>query len=101
MDRIRVKVIGNYRTHVWIRQFPQQQPVWGNCEFVFDPEANDYDWLIVYNDVPDDIIEERLACHKNHTLLVTTEPATIKSYGLSYPRQFGHVLTSQPEWALP
>ena len=100
-NKIRIKLIGNYRTHIWIRQFPQHLPVWGNCEFIFDAAVRDYDWLVVYNDFPGALKEEKLSCHRSRTLLVTTEPATIKSYGLAYTRQFGHVLTSQPEWALP
>ena len=35
-----------------------------------------------------------------NTLLITTEPSTIKLYHKSYTEQFEWVLTSQPEWAL-
>ncbi|MDO3379583.1 glycosyltransferase family 10 [Geoalkalibacter halelectricus] len=48
-----------------------------------------------------DIAKEVLTCPQDQTLLVTTEPSTIKAYGYAFTRQFGHVLTSQPEWALP
>lgn len=99
--KIRVKIIGNYRTHVWIRQFPDNLPVWGECEFLFDPDAREYDWLVVYNDFPGDHQEEHLAGPRQQTLLVTTEPSTIKAYGDSYTNQFGYVLTSQEPWALP
>ena len=44
---------------------------------------------------------EVLACPQRHTLLVTTEPSSIKIYGDDYTRQFGAVLTSQAAWALP
>ena len=98
--KIRVKLIGNYRSHVWMRQFPGRRPVWDDCQFLLDPAEKHYDWLIVYNDLPRELREENLSCRRENTLLVTTEPHTIKSYGRSFTKQFGHVLTSQPEWAL-
>lgn len=100
MKQLRVKFLGNYRADAWIRQFPQGHPDWENCVFTFDPEDDRYDWLIVYNDMPGYRLEESLACAPQNTLLITTEPSTIKSYGPSYLRQFGHVLTSQEPWAI-
>ncbi len=44
---------------------------------------------------------EQLACPQAQTLLVTTEPSSIKCYGKAFTAQFGHVLTSQEPWALP
>ncbi len=76
-------------------------PVWESCEFILDPHAEDYDWLVVYNDLPPDISEMLLPCPQDNTILVTTEPSTIKAYGNAFSAQFGHVLTSQPAWALP
>lgn len=104
--RLRVKVIGSTPTSTWLHQFPHNEPVWGECEFVFEREARDYDWLLVYDDVParpgepKKISREPLACPREHTLLVTMEPSSVKIYGDDYARQFGAVLTSQPEWAL-
>ena len=105
--RLRVKVISNLAEAMWRHQFPHDEPVWGDCEFVFDRAATDYDWLLVYDDLPPRAGEskktarEPLACPRAHTLLVTTEPSSVKIYGDSYTRQFGAVLTSQPAWALP
>jgi hypothetical protein len=105
--RLRVKVISNLAEAMWLHQFPHNEPVWGDCEFVFDRAATDYDWLLVYDDLPPRAGEskkdarEALACPRAHTLLVTTEPSSVKIYGDSYTRQFGAVLTSQPAWALP
>lgn len=98
---IRVKFIGTYRVRPWQRQFPHGVPVWGNCEFIFDFAVKDYDWLVVYNDLPSGNREETLPCPRQQTILVTTEPSSIKAYGTSFTSQFGYVLTSQPEWALP
>jgi len=101
MPKIRVKIIGNYRTHVWIRQFPAAKPCWGDCEFLFDLQAKAYDWLVVYNDFPGDYQEELLPREDVPSILVTTEPATIKSYGHAYTGQFRYVLTSQDPRSLP
>lgn len=104
--RLRVKVISSTPVPIWLHQFPHNEPVWGECEFVFEREARDYDWLLVYDDVParpgepKKISREPLACPREHTLLVTMEPSSVKIYGDDYARQFGAVLTSQPEWAL-
>lgn len=104
---IRVKVVSKLPEAIWLHQFPGGRPVWGDCAFVFDRDARDYDWLLVYDDLPAREAEtkkfsgEALACPRAHTLLVTTEPSSVKIYGDDYTRQFGAVLTSQPEWALP
>lgn len=88
----------------WLRQFPGKNPVWGNCRFVFDWNAREYDWLVVYHDLHREKYkqsEEKLKCPKEKTILVTTEPSTITVYGTDYLNQFGHVLTSQEPWAIP
>jgi len=99
-NRIRVKFCTD-NPRLWLRQFPDENPVWGECEFIFDRSSRDYDWYVVYNDFPGAFQEETLACPCQQTLLVTTEPPSIKSYGKDFTRQFGAVLTSQPEWSLP
>mgnify|MGYP001083819458 CR=1 FL=1 len=105
--RLRVKVVGSVPETIWLHQFPHGEPVWGACAFVFDRAATDYDWLLVYDDLPARAGEakktsrEALACPRAHTLLVTSEPSSVKIYGDAYTHQFGAVLTSQPEWALP
>lgn len=100
--RIRVKLMGREAERTWLRQLPDGRSCWGRCEFVFDPDARDYDWLVVYNDLPRrGGGAEVLACPREHTLLVTTEPSSIKAYGTAYAAQFGCVLTSQEDWALP
>lgn len=104
---IRIKLISKVSENEWLRQFPDNQPLWGNCEFTFDRDATEYDWFVVYNDLPASqgerfsVSKELLRCPKEHTLLITTEPSSIKHYGTYFTAQFGHVLTSQERWALP
>lgn len=100
--RIRVKVMSREAERTWLRQLPDGEPRWGRCDFLFDPATRAYDWLVVYNDLPRrGGGAEVLACPREHTLLVTTEPSSIKAYGKAYAAQFGCVLTSQEDWALP
>ena len=104
---LRVKVLSNLPVSGWLHQLPHGAPVWGGCEFIFERDAREYDWLLVYDDLPARPSEskktthEDLACAPEHTLLVTSEPSSVKIYGDDFTRQFGAVLTSQPEWALP
>lgn len=99
-QKIRVKLC-THNAALWRRQLPAAAPVWGDCEFIFDPDEQRYDWFVIYNDFPLSSMQEQLSCAHSQTLLVTTEPPSIKSYGIDFTRQFGYVLTSQPEWSLP
>ena len=97
--KIKVKFCA-HNPQLWLRQFPGEEPVWGDCEFIFDPASRNYDWFVIYNDFPSGNMDEALACPQHHSLLITTEPPSIKSYGIDFTRQFGSVLTSQPQWSL-
>jgi len=105
--KIRVKFLARIRPPEWLRYFPGPEPEWGECRFLFSADERNYDWLVVYNDIPPagderfSINEELLACPTGNTLLLTTEPSNIKTYGNKFTSQFGHVLTSQEPWALP
>jgi len=100
-DRITVKfVIKNpiLDETPWRRQLPDAAPCFGRCDFTFDPDARQYDWLVVYDELPPD--GEALACPREHTMLITVEPSSIKVYGNKYLGQFGAVLTSHEPWAM-
>lgn len=106
-SKIRVKIMATIPQDVLRHQLPDAAPEWGNCRFSFDPADRDYDWLVVYDDLPARHGEARkhrheaLACPAAHTLLTTSEPSSIKHFGNSYVSQFGCVVTSQEAWALP
>lgn len=88
----------------WPRQFPGNITQWGKCQFVFDDNAKEYDWLVIYHDIarrPDTTGIEQLQCPREKTILITTEPSTITVYGEDYLNQFGIILTSQEAWAIP
>lgn len=79
----------------------------GNCLFIPDANCTDYDWLVVYDDFPRPNVgtiireTEKLCCPREHTILVTAEPPTIKIYPKCYTRQFGHVITTHAKRYLP
>jgi len=104
---IRVKFLSKLNEKTWLRQLPAQKPNWKNCEFIFDKDAREYDWLVVYEDLPKKnqerfpVNNEILACAKENTIFLTMEPSTIKSYGKQYTNQYEYIITSQEEWALP
>lgn len=86
------------------RMLPDSSPTWGNCRFLFDIDETDYDWLVVYHDIPDQdswLIEQRRHCPRENTILVTLEPSSVTVYGSDYVKQFGTVITFQESWALP
>lgn len=88
---------------LFLRQFPGKIPQWGTCRFEFDVDCRDYDWLIVYHDLPKGdsfFSEEKLACPRERTMLITGEPSTITVYGRDYLRQFGSILSFQEPWAM-
>ncbi|HEX4870651.1 MAG TPA: hypothetical protein VFV15_08040 [Moraxellaceae bacterium] len=103
----RVKFLSRLDPGEWDRYFPDGGTTWKSCTFSFGRDDRDYDWLVVYDELPpapgqtQKQAREALACPRANTLLITTEPASIKCYGWHYTAQFGHVLTTQPVWALP
>lgn len=103
----RVKFLARTPAGEWDRYFADGNHRLGDCAFTFDRAARDYDWLVVYGELPpppgqdEKSAVEVLACPRANTILFTTEPESIKCYGRHYTAQFGHVVTSQPAWALP
>jgi len=81
-------------------QCPGNQPQWGNCRFNATPFGRDYDWLVVIDDLSPRLKEE-LVCPRANTILITSEPSSVARHGKAFAAQFGYVLTSQEEWALP
>lgn len=90
----------------WRRQLPDNAPVIGSCEFIFDPYCRQYDWLVVYDRFPREagkrisLWKEVLACEPQNTLFITVEPSSIGHYEDFFLRQFGYVLTSHETWSI-
>jgi hypothetical protein len=75
----------------WKRQTPKGDGVFGNTRFVFDSAENQYDFLIVYDGVPNGV-EERI--RHGRALFAAGEPVAVKRYSSRFLAQFGTVLTS-------
>ena len=107
LPQVRVKFLSRCRKTDWSLHLPASKSSMKNCYFIFDPEERNYDWLVVYDELPqkNDGFKHRgveeLACCSNNTLLITTEPPTIKHYHRYYTNQFKWVLTSHDEDQLP
>lgn len=100
-DPIKVKFMMKHPIVVvsaWRRQLPDAEPRFGRCVFTFDHTSRDYDWLVVYDELPPE--GEALACAREHSLLITSEPSSIKVYGSAYLKQYGAVMTSHEPWAM-
>lgn len=104
---VRVKFLSTVKTDAWLHQLPSANPFFKNCHFIFDQNEQNYDWLVVYEDLPRvkgerfSLCKEELKCKASNTILFTSEPSSIKTYGLPYTQQFHHIVTSQPFLALP
>ena len=85
-----MKVLGGglFGASAWDRRFAP------DYEFVYDPDCAEYDWLVVFDELPAAV--ERLRCPRERTILCTWEPVSIKSYSKAYTRQFGYLLTNRP-----
>jgi hypothetical protein len=101
---LRIKIIARgEHSYPWKLQTPGKTGRWKHCQFLFDRDEVNYDWLVVIDDISRNYRSkpEVLNCADAHTLLVTSEPPTITRYGSSFTAQFEHVLTSQNASALP
>ena len=103
---VRIKIISkNGISDFQLFDLPQQHA--GRIEWVTDIEARDYDWLVVYDDLPPKGGErltlrvEELACPQSQTVLITYEPSSVKYFGSDYVNQYGMLMTSQNERDLP
>ncbi len=89
-----------------VRQLPAAAPVWGGFYFELNRDAREYDWFVVYDDIPRGGGErhsrsvEKLACPRQNTVLITYEPSVVKVHGADFVSQFGAVLTCHESWAL-
>ena len=97
--KIRIKFVSKYLIdHAHFTALPNRHP---NMEFILDATARNYDWFVVYGDLPRSrderfpLSSEVLACPAQNTILLTYEPSSVKFYGDDFVDQFGYVLTSQ------
>jgi len=90
---IKIKLSSNCPSWNWTRQTPNNDGVWGMCQFVYN-EPNEpidtCDYWIVYENITK---QETVSCPPKNTILITGEPPTIKTYHPKFLAQFGAVIT--------
>lgn len=101
---VRVKVIGKLGSNKHKGLYASIERA--GVEFIYDACCRDYDWLVVYDELPSKGVysmweAEELACPREQTILVTVEPPNIKLYPKCYTSQFGYVLTTHSPEFLP
>lgn len=79
---------------VWDKRWLQPHLILGDVEFTRDENCTDYDWLVVYDELPRRKKYIDVHCPPEHTILVTQEPAIIKTQAPCYLNQFNYVLTT-------
>lgn len=86
---MKIKIISSWGTS-WLQGYLKL----GDVEFVRDPECTDYDWLVVYDEIPRKHKYIDVHCPREHTILVTQEPPVIKIHARCYTTQFRYMLTT-------
>jgi hypothetical protein len=87
-----------------LRQIPGTDGVWDHCHFITDANATQYDWLVVYDDLPNVTDErystriENLQCPRENTIFIMAEPHSIKTYGYDFLNQFGTIISCHPSY---
>jgi len=87
---IKVKISTNFPWWPLLRQTPEGDGVWGQCQFFVNQDVAECDFWIVLDGLR---APETARCRPENTLLVTCEPPDFKTYAPDFVRQFGTVLT--------
>lgn len=105
-EKLRVKIVSKNGIQDF-QLFELPQNFNNQITWITDAHERQYDWLVVYDDLPSSGTErlslnaEILACPRENTILLTYEPSSIKFYGNDFTSQFGVVLTSHNVAVLP
>ena len=81
-----------------LRQTPGQKGIWDNCQFYVNQEIPECDFWVVCENLDK---KETVCCLKANTILVTTEPPSIKTYDKRFTDQFGTVITCHKDMVHP
>ncbi|MCX6224413.1 MAG: glycosyltransferase family 10, partial [Bacteroidia bacterium] len=74
-----------------IRQTPGQRGLWNNCRFFCNTSVERCNYWFVLEGL--NVKKEQAICPKDHTILITCEPPTLKTYKSEFLRQFAAVIT--------
>ena len=82
-----MKTINLFSAHAnpWLRQFPEGKPEWDGWKFIFNAVEEDYDYLIVFDEISAPI---EILCNPQNVIHLSTEPPLIRHYSDKYLAQF-------------
>lgn len=89
---LKVKLSSSDNISGLLNQTPGGKGLWGDIQFFWDDDIRECDYWVVFNNVPK---KEQALCPRDHTILVTGEPASVRQYGQKFLNQFSIVLTAQ------
>lgn len=69
----------------WLRQFPEGKPEWNGWKFIFNAMEEDYDYLVVFDEISAPI---KIRCKPQNIIHLSTEPPLIRHYSDEYLAQF-------------
>ena len=70
---------------------PGKKGIFGNCKFYFNEDITQYDYLVVFEFLPDKII----LCDNAISIYIAGEATSIKKYNQKFLDQFDHIITCQ------
>jgi hypothetical protein len=82
----------------WARQTPDGDGVMNGMRFVFDLACSEYDFLVVFNDVPAQFADR---VKRSQAIFVTGEPTSFKRYDRRFLAQFGTIVTADRDTQHP
>jgi hypothetical protein len=86
----RVRVTTSFPHWPFARQTPGGAGRWGDYQFLFDADAQDYDFWVVFDRFG---APQRGFCSKENILFLTAEPPSLAKYPNRFLAQFGTVIT--------
>lgn len=86
---LKAKFLSQHSDWDWPGQIPAPDAVVGQVQFLFDVHCKDYDYLIVYDDLPPKFAEQ---VEIGKTIFVAPECQTIYLYNNQFLQQFGTVI---------
>jgi len=72
------------------RQTPGESGIWGNCQFLINTQVEECDYWVVCDDLP---TSQFTRCPPQNTVLMTSEPPSVKNYVPEFLQQFSLIIT--------
>ncbi len=94
----RILVSASFDESLLARQTPGGRGVWGEYQYLFEPDGKPVDGWLIYDDLRQPCTQE---CPPANTLLITGEPASLRRYRSRYTSQFGQIWSSHTDIAHP